>query len=315
MEFMKLTRRQLRQIIEEVIIVHQVPVDLDIVDSEEAYGIGYMKGAEQDPDINDDGFLSVAELINMTHDIVDDIEAVDDEDDQMSASWQQILGNCLDENNNKRNNILIKRRTHSLKDTPGSIMTNKTTEQQIREHVRATISEIKGGNKNNTLSDTDQLSEARAHVRGVISEIMVGLTPIRHMDTQVPAKKAYKGDDTDTAVDKAALGFNTFDMQEWASIAGIDEKYLNEDLEDDMGNSSMLGGGDAPFDNVVDIGDDEYDTADEIPGMEVSPVSGDSDWDDDLEDEVEDLADEYAFNQADPDVFDIRDFLAEVRKR
>ena len=44
---MKITRRQLRRIIKEALEVHQVPVDLDTVDSEEAYGIGYMKGAEQ----------------------------------------------------------------------------------------------------------------------------------------------------------------------------------------------------------------------------------------------------------------------------
>ena len=52
---MKITRRQLRQIIKEVIEVHQVPVDLDTVDSEEAYGIGYMKGTEQDTNTDDDG--------------------------------------------------------------------------------------------------------------------------------------------------------------------------------------------------------------------------------------------------------------------
>jgi hypothetical protein len=34
-----------------------------------------------------------------------------------------------------------------------------------------------------------------------------------------------------------------------------------------------------------------------------------------MEDEVEDLADEYIANRAEPDVFDIRDFLAEIRKR
>ena len=63
---MKITRRQLRQLIRETLDVHQVPVDLDTVDSEEAYGIGYMKGKEQDdPDTDDDGFLSVAELVNM----------------------------------------------------------------------------------------------------------------------------------------------------------------------------------------------------------------------------------------------------------
>ena len=66
---MKITRRQLRRIIKEALEVHQVPVDLDTVDSEEAYGIGYMKGAEQGPPTS-----------------------------QMPASWRQILGNILGEN-------------------------------------------------------------------------------------------------------------------------------------------------------------------------------------------------------------------------
>jgi hypothetical protein len=79
---MKITRSQLRQMIKEAIEVHQVPVDLDTVDSEEAYGIGYVKGAEQDPDSNDDGFLSTSEIVNMTHDIVDDLEPDEDLYDQ-----------------------------------------------------------------------------------------------------------------------------------------------------------------------------------------------------------------------------------------
>jgi len=223
----------------------------------------------------------------------------------------------------------------------------KTTEQQIREHIRAAIKEIRNKNPaqhDNTLSEPKHLSEARQHVRNVINEVMVGMTPITRMNTQGNAKKARKGNNTNTAVDKAELGFNTFDMQEWASIAGIDEKHLSEAISDDTGNSSMLGGSDAPFDNVVDIGADEYDTSDEIPGMVVgdnrsdsAPYEADgmisdmmSDIEkrhlqfkankrgsdvDDMEDEVEDHAYEYIANRAEPDVFDIRDFLAEIRKR
>jgi hypothetical protein len=71
---MKISYKQLRSIIKEALEVHQVPVDLDTVDSEEAYGIGYMRGAEQDPDSDDDGFLSVAEIVDMTHDITDDVD-------------------------------------------------------------------------------------------------------------------------------------------------------------------------------------------------------------------------------------------------
>jgi hypothetical protein len=199
-------------------------------------------------------------------------------------------------------------------------MSNETAEQQVREHIRVTIKEIqeeKHAQDVNPLSEPEHLSEARQHIRSAINEIMVGLTPIKRMTTQRKANKARKGNKTNTAVNKADIGFNTFDMQEWASIAGIDERHLTEALDDDTGNSSMLGGSDADFDNVVDISDSNSDSADEIPGMVVSAVSGDS-YDDDvqsMEDEVEDLADEYLANRADPDVFDIRDFLAEIRKR
>jgi hypothetical protein len=216
---------------------------------------------------------------------------------------------------------------------------------------------------------------------GPINEIMIGLTPITRMNTQGNAKKARKGNNTKTAVSKADIGFNTFDMQEWASIAGITEA-----ITDDTGNDSLLGGDDDDFDNSdelasdidtlmndihpewsdnepvtlyghsvdqsdgmgtldtdepprdnpweddeeeflgggfvdrqtgepIDISNPRNNSSDEIPGMEVSAVSGDSSWDDGLEDVVEDLADEYMSNQSDPDVFDIRDYLNEIRKR
>ena len=117
---MKVTRKQLRQIIKEEIgrvhvqtrlrgqndreafasgileneiEVHSAPSDLDMMSSEEAYGVGYQKGKDMqcdhpdwspacarndqgpdDPDLDDDGFLSIAELIAMTHAIVDDVK-------------------------------------------------------------------------------------------------------------------------------------------------------------------------------------------------------------------------------------------------
>jgi hypothetical protein len=94
---MKITRKQLRRLIKEVIDVHQVPVDLDTVDSEEAYGIGYMKGKEQDLDSDDDGFSGTVELVDPGDGIVDDIDTQGQSIDQMPASWQQILGNSLGE--------------------------------------------------------------------------------------------------------------------------------------------------------------------------------------------------------------------------
>jgi|TARA_R110000824_G_scaffold312482_1_gene499561 hypothetical protein len=88
---MKITRRQLRRIIKEALEVHQVPVDLDTVDSEEAYGIGYMKGAEQDTNTDDDGCGGTVALSA-------DIDDAGPSTSQMPASWRQILGNILGEN-------------------------------------------------------------------------------------------------------------------------------------------------------------------------------------------------------------------------
>ena len=72
--------------VDEAIEVHQVPVDLDTVDSEEAYGIGYIKGAEQDTNTDEDGCGGTAAL-------ADDIDDAVPSTRQMPASWQQILGN------------------------------------------------------------------------------------------------------------------------------------------------------------------------------------------------------------------------------
>lgn len=157
-------------------------------------------------------------------------------------------------------------------------------------------------------TSTETLSEVRAHIRNAINEVMVGMTPITRMPTQEDANTAMKGNNTNTAIDKAELGFNTFNMQEWASIAGIDEKDLSEALDDDTGNSSMLGGDDDPLDNVVDIGDPNTDSTDEIEGMQVSSVSGDSAWDDGLEDEVEDLADQLLADRETQGVESLYDF-------
>jgi hypothetical protein len=77
---------EVRRIIKEAIEVHQVPVDLDTVDSEEAYGIGYIKGAEQDTNTDEDGCGGTVAL-------ADDIDDAVPSTSQMPASWRQILGN------------------------------------------------------------------------------------------------------------------------------------------------------------------------------------------------------------------------------
>lgn len=184
--------------------------------------------------------------------------------------------------------------------------------------------------------ESRHLSEARKHVRNAINEIMVGLTPIRRIDTQGNANKARKGNNTNTAVNKADIGFNTFDMQEWASIAGIDERHLTESVSDDTGNDSMLGGDDESFDNVVDIADRRFDSSDEIVGMEdednrhdSAPYEAEGELDamltrfkkeylqfkankrgsdvDDMENEVEDLADQLLADREDPGVVNLAD--------
>lgn len=252
----------------------------------------------------------VKESLESTDEYDDDPALKGDQDELPDRLQKGIIDNATEEKEKSENTAIAE----------GKTMSNETTEQQVREHIRATIKEIqeeKHAQDVNPLSEPEHLSEARAPTRNAINEVMVGLTPITRIDTQEDANTAMKGNNTNTDVDKAELGFNTFDMQEWASIAGIDENDLSEAISDDTGNSSMLGGSDAPFDNVVDISDSNSDSADEIPGMVVSAVSGDS-YDDDvqsMEDEVEDLADEYLANRAEPDVFDIRDFLAEIRKR
>jgi hypothetical protein len=93
-----------------------------------------------------------------------------------------------------------------------------------------------------------------------------------------------------------------------------DEPPRDNPWEDD--EEEFLGGGfvDRQTGEPIDISNPRNNSSDEIPGMEVSAVSGDSSWDDGLEDEVEDLADEYISNQSDPDIFDIRDYLNEIRK-
>ena len=151
-------------------------------------------------------------------------------------------------------------------------MSDKINEKKIRAHIRATIKEIYSENSaTDKPTESKQLSEVRTHIRGVINEIMVGLTPITRIDN---AKTAKKGKSTNSAVDKADIGFNTFDMQEWASIAGIDKKYLSESITDDTGDDTMLDGDDEQLDNVVDIGNPRTDSVREIPGMRVSVDDG-----------------------------------------
>ena len=71
---MRITRNQLRQLIREALEIHHAPEDLEDMSPEEAYGIGYYAGKPDDPDLDDDGFLSVAELVSMVHRIVDDVD-------------------------------------------------------------------------------------------------------------------------------------------------------------------------------------------------------------------------------------------------
>jgi hypothetical protein len=109
------------------------------------------------------------------------------------------------------------------------------------------------------------------------------------------------------------------DIHDWNSHT-IDAKEVRDrvtGLEAGVQSGASLYGSQSAnnTDITLDLSNLDTDSADEIPGMVVSAVSGDSDWDDGLEDEVEDLADEYVANRADPDIFDIRDFLAEIRKR
>jgi hypothetical protein len=139
---------------------------------------------------------------------------------------------------------------------------------QQDENIRATIQELikeikqeSGSQKvGSSPSEPKHLSEARMHVRKAINEMMVGLTPITRIDTQRDANNANRGNNTNTGVNKAEIGFNTFDMHEWASIAGITENTgLSEHWADDGYGS-----------NVVDLRNPMSDESHEIPGM-ISP--------------------------------------------
>jgi hypothetical protein len=96
---MKITRRQLRQLIKEAIEVHQVPDNLENFGPEEAYGVGYIKGTEQDTNTEDDGFSGTVELVDPTCDIADDTDAKGQSINQMPASWQQILRDVIGNHN------------------------------------------------------------------------------------------------------------------------------------------------------------------------------------------------------------------------
>ena len=103
---MRITRNQLRQLIREALEIHLAPEEVyDYIDTfpeeysnldrtnitkDEAFSAGcsvcgsqardYCDHKEEssmvkpdDPDLDDDGFLSVAELVSMVHNIVDDV--------------------------------------------------------------------------------------------------------------------------------------------------------------------------------------------------------------------------------------------------
>tara|TARA_Y100000816_G_C26071322_1_gene563552 strand:- start:370 stop:693 length:324 start_codon:yes stop_codon:yes gene_type:complete len=103
---MRITRNQLRQLIREALEIHHAPEEVyDYIDTfpeeysnldrtsitkDEAFSAGCSVCGSQarddcdhkedssmvkpdDPDLDDDGFLSVAELVSMVHNIVDDV--------------------------------------------------------------------------------------------------------------------------------------------------------------------------------------------------------------------------------------------------
>jgi hypothetical protein len=55
---MKITRRQLRQLVREALEIHSVPDDIATMDPEETYGLGYYKGKEQDAECDRGSKLS-----------------------------------------------------------------------------------------------------------------------------------------------------------------------------------------------------------------------------------------------------------------
>lgn len=144
--------------------------------------------------------------------------------------------------------------------------------EQIRATIQKIIKEIREERVGSSPSEPKHLSEARAHVRSAINEMMVGLTPITRIDTQEYANNARKGNNTNSAVNKADIGFNTYDMHEWASIAGITE--LQEHWEDDGYGNNVI---------PLDVDEPESDEPREIEGMVTcddpsdmsGPVTGD----------------------------------------
>ena len=104
---MKITRARLRQIIKEAIEVHQVPVDLDVVDSEEAYGVGYMKGKENETECDRGSRLSgkfadearsksaALSAASVFSDSLSD-DGIDVDSDTISRIYQRLLGLARD---------------------------------------------------------------------------------------------------------------------------------------------------------------------------------------------------------------------------
>lgn len=252
----------------------------------------------------------VTEALASTEKYDEDPALKGDQDELPDVLQKGIIDNASEEKEKSENTAIAEEET----------MSNETTEQQIREHIKVTIKEIqeeKRAQDVSPLSEPEHLSEIRHHIRNAINEVMVGMTPITRMPTQEIADNANAGEDTNSAIDKAELGFNTFDMQEWASIAGINEASIagtNESITDDTGNDSMLGGDDSsytdnvvpfltndemhyemdrriemafPDDEIIDISDADSDEATDIRGMVVSAVKGDS-LDDDVDsDEID----------------------------
>jgi len=154
---------------------------------------------------------------------------------------------------------------------------NNMKNREIRATIQELIKEIREERVGSSPSEPKHLSEARKYVRNAINEMMVGLTPITRIDAQGNANNASKGDNTNSAIDKAEIGFNTFDMQEWASIAGITE---NTDSDDDDGiwsTSGTTGADDEKLEehweddgygsNVIDLLNADSDEVDEVPEM------------------------------------------------
>ena len=109
---MRITRNQLRQLISEALEIHHAPEDLEAVNPEEAYGMGYLKGqdmqcdhpdwspacVQHDSDMGSAYSLTGAELIDIIHRIIDevsdtrlDMEALRDDVERLKIPYSDSI--------------------------------------------------------------------------------------------------------------------------------------------------------------------------------------------------------------------------------